>query len=1117
MSKIVINKNTEYALEGRIVTMDPARTVIPSGVVYIRGDSIVDVKKSTEAPPPGFTKKMIIKSGGTIYPGMIELHNHLSYNIIPMWMVPKQFADRDQWRRHEDYKKKMTGPMKVLGHIDGYLQAIVRYVECKLLFSGITSSQGITLSSHPKIQKHYKGIVRNVEQTVDKDLPDAKTRISDIDNKEAAKLLERLKKPKTKCYLLHLAEGIHSRANKHFKALQISANKWAINEKLAGIHCVGLLPEDFEVMGNKKGSMIWSPMSNLLLYGVTADIVSAKNNNLLIGLGSDWSASGSKNLLCELKVARLISDKLGGVFSDEDLVRMVTIDAAKILKWDHVCGSLEKGKKADLLVLRGKTGKHYKKLIDAKENSISFVVIDGWPRIGYKRLMNKFDIKNKDLEKVKIGGSTRYMYLENEAENVIDIDIDFAGAQKKLKEGMANLQKHALDMEKTNTGIFAGAASLADPATKWHIVPEHEDQPGSSQRHHLPYENETTGGAIFEEAAAALSEILESLPLDPATIAGDRYYFNNLARQKNLPEYIKLKLPPFYGKKIDLSDLTSHIKNIGPTVSSNFDFIQPLSGYYETPGYLSLNDRLTIIDQAMILLEQGYVHRPLKRAMHASNPLERLKILRYKVLNEDDFMPEIEFHKEMIRIFNSLRDLHTAYQLPAPFYNKVAFLPFFMEVYFDAGRPRYVVSRLIGKSPSANFKKGVEITHWNHVPVDRAVKANGDRYAGSNPAARFARGLDSMTFRPLAAMLPPAEEAVTIQYLTAKDRKRQITLPWMVGPAHTLPSLEDFDTEDVQVSAGFDYLTRLVQSVKKCFLASGTIKKDSLSEHREKLVLPKKGYLETTFPGHFRAFKVPHAGKSFGYIRIFSFMTDSPAAFVDEFIRLLKKMRTSHIILDVRNNGGGHILAAEWMLQVLSKKKITPEPAQFINTNLVEELCRLNSPSSTLPELDLTRWNKSLSRVRQTGAVYSLARPITPPSTFNKYRDESEYKLVLITDALCYSATDIFSAGFKDHKLGTILGIHENTGAGGANVWPHSLLYHLTLESEDRSNYFKELPYGANFTIAIRRTLRVGENAGIPLEDLGVKPDYIHRMTKHDLLEENKDLIARACEILQNM
>jgi Peptidase family S41 len=48
--------------------------------------------------------------------------------------------------------------------------------------------------------------------------------------------------------------------------------------------------------------------------------------------------------------------------------------------------------------------------------------------------------------------------------------------------------------------------------------------------------------------------------------------------------------------------------------------------------------------------------------------------------------------------------------------------------------------------------------------------------------------------------------------------------------------------------------------------------------------------------------------------------------------------------------------------------------------------------------------------------------------------------VVLITNARCYSATDTFTAGFADHRIGTILGVGPNTGAGGANVWTHGLL-----------------------------------------------------------------------------
>ena len=43
--------------------------------------------------------------------------------------------------------------------------------------------------------------------------------------------------------------------------------------------------------------------------------------------------------------------------------------------------------------------------------------------------------------------------------------------------------------------------------------------------------------------------------------------------------------------------------------------------------------------------------------------------------------------------------------------------------------------------------------------------------------------------------------------------------------------------------------------------------------------------------------------------------------------------------------------------------------------------------------------------------------------------------VVLITDALSYSATDIFAAGFQDNDVGKVLGTGGNTGAGGANFW----------------------------------------------------------------------------------
>jgi hypothetical protein len=112
----------------------------------------------------------------------------------------------------------------------------------------------------------------------------------------------------------------------------------------------------------------------------------------------------------------------------------------------------------------------------------------------------------------------------------------------------------------------------------------------------------------------------------------------------------------------------------------------------------------------------------------------------------------------------------------------------------------------------------------------------------------------------------------------------------------------------------------------------------------------------------------------------------------------------------------------------------------------------------------------------------------------------------------------MFAAGFRDHEIGTILGVADNTGAGGANVWTHELLRLLMSsprpDGSAGTNPFRPLPSGAGMRVSIRRTIRVGAREGAPLEDLGVRPDVRHRMTRDDALHGNRDLMAAAGALL---
>jgi hypothetical protein len=200
---------------------------------------------------------------------------------------------------------------------------------------------------------------------------------------------------------------------------------------------------------------------------------------------------------------------------------------------------------------------------------------------------------------------------------------------------------------------------------------------------------------------------------------------------------------------------------------------------------------------------------------------------------------------------------------------------------------------------------------------------------------------------------------------------------------------------------------------------------------------------------------------------------------------------------------------------MLSPREITPEPAQFINTMLNLRICRKFRGN---PELDLGPWVESMDQALETSEVFSSAFPITPEDGANAIGQRYHGPAVLITDARCYSATDIFAAGFQDHEIGPVLGVDDNTGAGGANVWKHSLLKLLTdIEPADTNSPYMPLPREAEMRVAIRRTLRVGRRSGTPVEDLGVIPDVRYDLTREDLLSDNVGLLNRAGEILATM
>ncbi|GIH21918.1 hypothetical protein Aph01nite_02280 [Acrocarpospora phusangensis] len=510
-------------------------------------------------------------------------------------------------------------------------------------------------------------------------------------------------------------------------------------------------------------------------------------------------------------------------------------------------------------------------------------------------------------------------------------------------------------------------------------------------------------------------------------------------------------------------------------------------------GTLSIEQRRTIVEQALLILEQNYAHLPLKIAMHGVNPLQRLRLLQAKLSRPGEPEPEPAFHAELLSIFHSVRDLHTLYLLPEPFGNTAAALPFVIEEAADGDGTRYLVTSVDAPAlVPAGFVPGVTVTHWNGVPIARAVDLNGSRYSGGNPAARHRRALATLTSRTLAVHLPPDEEWVEIHYLDLDGKPQHFSMEWLVLQRIVPPALPSGVRPE-----GFDLEGQEVASIRAFLRPPAQAAEESPSAYRQ--------------TGMFLWREVTTAAGTYGHIRITSFQLGEFATdeafqqafltFLNDFVAIATHLPEDGLIIDIRNNPGGLIAAGETLLQFLTPKTIQPESAQMLCSPLNLRLARESAG-------DYGRWADSLEQSVETGAVYSDAFTLTSPGLANAFGQYYHGPVVLITDARCYSTADIFAAGFADHGIGEIIGTDGNTGAGGGNVVEHTALREALREP------YRELPPGAGFSVAIRRMLRVGGSAGVPLEDLGVIPSVRHQLTAHDVLHGNRDLMELAGSIL---
>lgn len=399
------------ALEGTVLTPDE---VIPDGMVLIEHGVIRDV--GAHLPLPAGTT--LVKTDGVIAPGLIDLHNHLTWNVFPRWKPNEEFGSRYDWQQTPMYKVLMDAPHKALVE-EGLECDAERYAEVKAITEGETSVVGSLRAPC------NRGLARNLddlqepgaaapelgsaarERIVYNVFPLQMTEAEVADAKQALAGGGAL--------LIHLAEGAPGTASAAREFLMLKG-RGLLLPGVSLIHAVALQPDDFREMSAAGVGFVWSPRSNIELYGGTANVAAALANHVVMALAPDWSPTGSDGLLGELQYAAIWNaTQPHPLLDDHALVDMATVNAAKLVHMDRELGQIRKGYAADLLVLHpGAAHNAWWTLDHAVPDQVELVMVGGEPIYGDPGPMRQL-LGDAPLETLTLCGAQKSISFRTES------------------------------------------------------------------------------------------------------------------------------------------------------------------------------------------------------------------------------------------------------------------------------------------------------------------------------------------------------------------------------------------------------------------------------------------------------------------------------------------------------------------------------------------------------------------------------------------------------------------------------------------------------------------------------------------------------------------------------
>jgi cytosine/adenosine deaminase-related metal-dependent hydrolase len=370
--------------------------VLDPGEVLVVGTTIRCVAADCSGEQ-GADEATIIDTRGTISAGLVDSHNHVAYDFLPEWVPnpPRTFSNRYDWLDDPSYEEHVR-PYAAHRSENTHFCPAAKWGELRALVHGVTTMQSQPSASGSCI--HWG--IRNADGYHDLGYDHMSQDIGsvlDITDDDAASLVARFTttdEPVTR-YHVHMAEGVSGDALEEFDSF---AGRDPRSNRHQGvslldfgtailIHSVPLTAAQLDEVEETGAMIVWSPSSNVVLYGRTAPIGEILRRDIGVGLGPDWTPSGEDEILSELRYA-LDYGRDEGVeeLTPQRLWEMATWEGADVVGLGDHIGQLAPGFRADIAVFARHDADPYLSVVESRAADVRLVLIDGQGFYGDRNL-----------------------------------------------------------------------------------------------------------------------------------------------------------------------------------------------------------------------------------------------------------------------------------------------------------------------------------------------------------------------------------------------------------------------------------------------------------------------------------------------------------------------------------------------------------------------------------------------------------------------------------------------------------------------------------------------------------------------------------------------------------